>query len=101
MAARGAESKEQISNAILATFEGSFKNGKEIRIPAYENGEEIQIKVTLTAAKVNVQNPNVQQTESVLSSPKYPSRAPAQAQDLAEPTEEEKENLASLLEAMF
>lgn len=52
--AKGSESKEKITNQILATFEGSFKYDKEIRIPIMENGELIQIKVTLTAAKINV-----------------------------------------------
>ena len=54
--ARGAESKEIITQKILETFDGSFKYDKEIRIPIMENGEIIQIKVTLTAAKINVEN---------------------------------------------
>ena len=54
--ARGTESKEIITRKILETFENSFKYDKEIRIPIVENGELIQIKVTLTAAKVNVEN---------------------------------------------
>ena len=51
MAARGAEAKEKVMQNILATFPGAFKYDKEIRIPMMENGEELQIKVTLTAAK--------------------------------------------------
>ena len=53
MAARGAWSKEQVWNKILETFPGSFVNEKEIRIPMIENGDRIEIKVTLTAAKTN------------------------------------------------
>lgn len=54
--ARGAETKSIISKKILETFTGAFlyNDGKEIRIPMKENGEDIQIKVTLTAAKENV-----------------------------------------------
>lgn len=52
--ARGAISKEKITNTILQTFSGSFTYDKEIRIPMIEDGEQIQIKVTLTAAKTNV-----------------------------------------------
>lgn len=37
-------------------FPNSFINGKEIRICGNENGEEVQIKVTLTAAKENIVN---------------------------------------------
>lgn len=64
MAARGSEAKNLITKIILSTFAGSFTNDKEIRIPAIENGEEIQIKLSLTAAKDNLINPcgNAQQT---------------------------------------
>ena len=60
MAARGSESKSVITKKILETFEGSFLNdgGKEIRIPMMEGGEVVQIKVTLTAAKINVEDGN-------------------------------------------
>jgi phenylacetate-coenzyme A ligase PaaK-like adenylate-forming protein len=47
MAAKGAESKEKIVQKILDTFEGAFPYEKEIRIPMNENGEDIEIKVTL------------------------------------------------------
>ena len=54
--ARGTESKSYITKKILETFEGSFlyNDGKEIRIPLKEDGEIVQIKVTLTCAKTNV-----------------------------------------------
>lgn len=52
--AKGALSKEYITNKILEVFDGSFKYDKEIRIPVEENGEVLQIKCVLTAAKVNV-----------------------------------------------
>lgn len=52
--ARGSIVKEEITKKILETFPGSFPYEKEIRIPMTENGELIQIKVTLTAAKTNV-----------------------------------------------
>ena len=52
--AKGQSSKEIITKKILETFEGSFINEKEIRIPIVENGEPIEIKVALTCAKVNI-----------------------------------------------
>ena len=59
MAIRGAAGKNKIIQEILEKFEGSFSpDGKEIRIPVEENGEIIQIKVALTAAKVNIDPPN-------------------------------------------
>lgn len=54
MAVKGIQAKADITKRILETFDGSFMNDKEIRIPVMENGEEVQIKVTLTAAKVNI-----------------------------------------------
>lgn len=53
--AKGAVAKEEIIKKILETFEGSFKYDKEVRIPFIENGEEVQIKVAFTCAKVNVE----------------------------------------------
>lgn len=55
MALKGSSSKEYITNKILEMFENSFQYDKEIRIPILENGEEIQIKCTLTCAKTNVE----------------------------------------------
>ena len=53
--AKGQKAKKIISDKILNIFEDSFlySDGKEIRIPIEEDGEIIQIKVTLTAAKVS------------------------------------------------
>ena len=103
MAVKGAESKNKITQKILETFEGSFlyNDGKEIRIPLLENGETVQIKVTLTAAKVNV-------------SPDEENAIPAAyAQNIADnvictsniiektaPTAEEKKNVADLLRSL-
>ena len=99
MAARGAFAKESITNQILAAFPGSFKYDKEIRIPVEENGETIQIKVALTAAKVNVE---------VGEDIALPGTKPMVKSDLSatpiaterkfvEPTAEEKHNVSELL----
>ena len=102
MAARGAESKEKVMQNILKTFPGAFKYDKEIRIPMIENGEEVQIKVTLTAAKTNVASgrDTAMPGESVAFTA---SSAPAQLKhDVAtmEPTAEEKENISNFLKMM-
>ena len=51
--ARGQIVKEEIKNKILETFKDAFiaSDNKTIRIPMKEDGELIEIKVTLTAAK--------------------------------------------------
>ena len=91
MAARGAWSKEQVWNKILETFPGSFVNEKEIRIPMIENGDRIEIKVTLTAAKTNVggdaENEATQGTEATVSAPT----------EILPPSEEEKAQVNNLL----
>lgn len=54
--AKGSESKELFYKKILETFNGSFlyNGNKEIRIPMTENGELIQLKVSVVCAKENV-----------------------------------------------
>ena len=85
--ARGSQSKETITKKILETFEGSFINDKEIRIPIEENGEIIEIKCVLTAAKVNVGNAGTQVTSSI--EPKEPASGMI--------TEDEKKEVTDLI----
>ena len=91
MAARGAWSKEQVWNKILETFNGAFVNDKEIRVPLYENGERVEIKVTLTCAKTNVgdgaANEATQGVEAAVSAPT----------EVLSPSEEEKAQVNNLL----
>lgn len=51
MAAKGTQSKETILKALQTIFKGAFVHDKILRIPVIENGEPVEIKVTLTAAK--------------------------------------------------
>lgn len=103
--ARGSVSKETVANKILAAFPGAFKYDKEIRIPIVEEGETIQIKVTLTAAKTNVEAggdtavPGCVPVESSSKSafPAPPVKTIAASSVPIQPTEEEKKNVASLL----
>ena len=91
MAVRGSWSKGIVKEKILETFKDSFENGSEIRIPLYENGERIEIKVTLTAAKTNVggdaANEATQGTEAAISAPT----------EVLPPSEEEKAQVNNLL----
>lgn len=56
MAVKGAASKAKVIETLLKTFPNSFvyNDGKEIRIPMMENGEEVEIKVALSCAKTAV-----------------------------------------------
>lgn len=51
--ARGSLAKENITKALLQIFNGAFvdNDGKTIRIPTSCEGETIEIKCSLTAAK--------------------------------------------------
>ena len=96
--ARGTESKNIITKKILDTFEGSFQYDKEIRIPIMENGEQIQIKITLTAAKVNVEPGS----ENALPSAAAPTDNridfdTIEEKPVVEPTKAERENVKNLL----
>lgn len=100
MAARGSEAKEFITKKLLETFDGSFlyNNGKEIRIPVTENGENLQIKIALTCAKTNVERgedtalPGTTKVGAIES-----NQNTLQSATVAEPTEEEKRNVSELI----
>jgi hypothetical protein len=94
MAARGSEAKATITQKILETFSGSFCYDKEIRIPIQENGETVQIKVTLTAAKVNVSNGADSAMPAAASNPATPTL------QVATITEQEKKETAELLASL-
>lgn len=97
MALKGSIFKKEITDKILSTFEGSFlyNEGKEIRIPGLEDGQEIQIKVALTCAKTNVE-PN---GDTIL-----PGELKTEDSDISlthiEPTAEEKENVRKMMAAL-
>lgn len=110
MAAKGTESKELVLSKLKELFPSSFMYDKEYRIPFIENGEEIQIKVALTCAKVNVDHESVAvSTSSIPASPTakveefnfdsgFPAPKPQQpTKKVVEMTEAEKDNVATLL----
>ena len=105
--AKGSESKLIIAKKILDTFDGSFlfNEGKEIRIPCKEEGEEIQIKVTLTAAKTNVAPgddvalPEAPKKPDINSTSMKNSAFSAETAEIT-PTEEEKANVRNLLQSL-
>ena len=97
--AKGAESKSKISEKLLATFPGSFINGKEIRIPMMEDGNLIEIKVTLTAAKDVIGGAAASDAVEASSTAGEVSSTDG-APLPTEPTDEEKQKVADLLSAL-
>ena len=99
--ARGAEAKTKIQKQILEAFPGSFlyNDNKEIRIPVPEGGEMVQIKVTLTCAKENVEMGADAAMPGDFPAPKMTAPTPQRDTPVA-PSEEEKANVAALLKSL-
>lgn len=100
MAAKGSIAKGEIQAKILEVFPGSFlyNDGKEIRINTTENGAEIQIKVTLTAAKEAVSNGMDNfSTSNAQEEANTKNVSIDFSSSIAEPTKEEKVRLQELL----
>lgn len=94
--AKGSILKQEITNKILETFPGSFlyNNGKEIRICGNENGELLQIKVALTCAKENVEVDSDNNASTIAANNVINDNV------IVEPTQEEKDNVRRLMEAL-
>ena len=99
MAAKGSISKEIIVQKILDTFEGAFKFDKEIRIPMMEDGAEVQIKVTLTCAKTNVESGMDTAIPGAVTATAVAPK-PLDNHGVAEVTEEEKQNVLKAMQAL-
>lgn len=99
MAAKGSISKEIIVQKILDTFEGAFKFDKEIRIPMIEDGAEVQIKVTLTCAKTNVESGMDTAIPGATAATTVTPKA-IDTHGVAEVTEEEKQNVLKAMAAL-
>lgn len=96
MAAKGQASKDNVRDMILKTFEGAFiaSDGKTIRVPMTENGETVEIKVALTAAK-DIEGNGAGAAVGAGSAWTNPTPVA-----VAEPTAEELENVNKLAAAL-
>lgn len=94
MAAKGTESKCIIFNKLKEIYPNSFweDENKILRIPMNEGGTPIEIKVTLTAAK------NILGSGAIESA--FPTASEPVVEKPVEMTEEEKENVATLLASL-
>lgn len=91
---KGTESKGIIFNKLKEIYPNSFweDENKILRIPMNEGGNPIEIKVTLTAAK------NILGSGAVESA--FPTASEPVVEKPVEMTEEEKENVATLLASL-
>lgn len=107
MALKGTESKQKITKELLEYFGDRaflYNDGKEIRVNCIEAGEVCQIKITLTAAKVAVENgsdnalPGTAATVGVVADKVDTFNTPTQsAGSPIPPTAEEKKTISELL----
>ena len=97
--ARGQASKQSVEAVLLQTFPGAFKYDKEIRVPMVEDGAEVQIKITLTAAKTNVTCGGDTAVPGVVPADKAVASVGAPSVDI-KPTEEEQERVKALMESL-
>ena len=93
--AKGAQAKEEVMRKILETFPNAFQYEKELRIPMLENGEEVQIKVALTCAKVNVNAGGDTAMPGDFPAPASAPVTPQPTEPIA-PTADEKARVAEL-----
>ena len=99
--AKGAESKTKIQKQILEAFPGSFlyNDGKEIRVPMVEGGEQVQIKIALTCAKENVEIGADNAIPGDFPAPKMTAPTPVNTAPV-QPSTEEKQKVADLLKSL-
>lgn len=99
--ARGAIAKQEVQKKILEAFPGAFlyNDGKEIRIPCQEAGETVQIKVTLTCAKENVEIGADVAIPGDFPAPKMTAPTPERTAPV-QVTEYEKQKVADLLKQL-
>ena len=101
--AKGTESKNIIFNKLKEIYSNSFweDEGKILRIPLTENGETIEIKVTLTAAKNNLGTAGPASAFSESGSEEVAGYMPSPTSSATvEMTQEEKDNVANLLASL-
>ena len=104
--AKGQQAKSEVMQAILKCFgDKAFIYEKDVRVNWVEDGQPVQIKISLTASKVAVEKDG----DTAL-----PAAAPAQRADridfesgvptptatITEPTAEEKANIAELMKKL-
>lgn len=99
--ARGAQAKSEVMQKILETFSGSFKynDGKEIRVPVMEGGELVQIKITCTCAKENVEIGADAAIPGDFPAPKTTAPTPERTEPIAV-SDAEKQKVADLLKQL-
>ena len=91
--AKGASTKAKLIEKLKEIYTDAFEYGKEFRIPFEEDGQRVEIKVALTCAKSNVGGEGASEVSGVQSEEAVNVASAA-------PTEEEKANIAKLMDRL-
>ena len=105
--AKGQASKQEVMATILEVFGDKaflYNDNKEVRVNCMENGELVQIKIALTAAKVAVEpgDDNVLPGAGLIKNDASPFPAPVEkvAAVKIEASDDEKANVAALMASL-
>lgn len=100
--AKGAIAKQIIFDKVREIFPDSFmyNNGKELRINLEEEGNPVQIKVTLTCAKEIIDPTGEVMKPAAAASEPAPVKKEETVSKIVEPTPEEKKNVEDLLKSL-
>ena len=102
--AKGTESKQLIFKKLQEIYPNSFfeDEGKILRIPMTENGDVVEIKVSLTAAKTNLGETGAPASAFAPPGAEEVSgyMTPPVSSETLEVSQEEKENVANLLASL-
>lgn len=95
MAVKGTDSKNKLFEKLMKVYPDAFweDTGKILRVPMDENGQRVEIKVTLTAAKSNLGG---NEAASAFDS----TPISIEEKTILTPTEEEKQNVKTLLASL-
>lgn len=101
---KGAIAKNTIFTKLMEVFPNSFmyNDNKELRINTTENGEPVQIKLSLTCAKTPVEsnNSNTMSTPESSGELNWEESKPSSSSIIEQLTQEEKENVARLVKQL-
>lgn len=100
--AKGAKSKQEVAEAILKCFGDKaflYNDGKEVRVNTIEDGELVQIKIALTAAKTPVAQGDEDAIPTTAADNKIEFEEVSKDK-IVEATPEEKANVKKLLQKL-
>lgn len=102
MAARGTLAKQQVENLIRTAFGDNFagSDGKALYVWSEENGEKVQIKISLTCPKTEYNGPDIATGNKSTAKAVLDWSGNTDETPVTELTQDEKEIVNNLLEKL-